>query len=160
MMVSYWHNPTLGAAMEIECAICGRKIKVRFQYNNKRAIWCQECRGDIRWALFCRDGTRCQLCGEEIEDKKDARIDHIVPVAKGGDDSIGNLQMTHARCNARKGSKSVPSFTYKKRKTTLSLSPSKAPVQKVPALPAPPAPKRGTEPRTEIYIDGNTSIFV
>ena len=30
-------------------------------------------------------------------------LDHIVPRCEGGRDDIGNLQVTHAGCNLRKG---------------------------------------------------------
>src|SRR6185437_784709 len=50
----------------------------------------------------------CAICNEEIEDVREAAADHIEPRGMGGgrrDDSLDNLQATHARCNFAKGSK-------------------------------------------------------
>ena len=34
---------------------------------------------------------------------KDATIDHIVPLSKGGSDDITNMQIAHSACNREKG---------------------------------------------------------
>jgi 5-methylcytosine-specific restriction endonuclease McrA len=34
-----------------------------------------------------------------------ATIDHIVPLAAGGDDTKANVQLAHRRCNTRKGAR-------------------------------------------------------
>lgn len=52
----------------------------------------------------------CSYCGERGSDREgpDGRrwhVDHVVPVARGGRDEIGNLVLACARCNIRKGVK-------------------------------------------------------
>lgn len=47
------------------------------------------------------DGA-CGLCGGDV-DLGDFHIDHIIPVALGGDGHLSNLQVAHPACNRRKG---------------------------------------------------------
>ncbi len=58
--------------------------------------------------------TICGICGRPVDfDKKfpdpwSATVDHIIPVAKGGDPaSLENLQLAHLQCNRIKSSKLV-----------------------------------------------------
>ena len=59
-----------------------------------------------------RDGWKCQICGcdtpKEMRGQKVANaptLDHIIPLAKGGEHSRLNTQCACHRCNARKGAK-------------------------------------------------------
>ena len=45
----------------------------------------------------------CPHCHKAIKIQEDLTIDHIVPRAKGGTDSIENLQPMHKTCNSNKG---------------------------------------------------------
>lgn len=62
-----------------------------------------------RTEIFNRDGWRCQLCGKKVNPelrhphKMSASIDHIVPIALGGNDTPANVQLAHLGCNVRKG---------------------------------------------------------
>lgn len=49
-------------------------------------------------AVWDRDGWECRHCGSH----RQLTIDHIVPVAKGGPNTIDNLQTLCAPCNGRK----------------------------------------------------------
>lgn len=55
-----------------------------------------------------RDGWRCGICGGRVSmtrkhpDPLCASIDHIVPVAAGGNNDLANLQLAHLRCNLAK----------------------------------------------------------
>lgn len=53
---------------------------------------------------------RCAYCF----DAKAEHIDHVVPVAKGGTNDIGNLVPACAKCNLSKGSKSLLAFMVRK----------------------------------------------
>jgi hypothetical protein len=53
---------------------------------------------NIRLWLFKRDGWRCLCCGSN----KKLTADHIVPVNKGGNNTLSNLQTLCASCNSRK----------------------------------------------------------
>lgn len=58
----------------------------------------------VRRAVLERDGMECQLCGGEVEEG-DVHLDHIVPYSHGGPDTVANLQVSHSRCNMRKGAR-------------------------------------------------------
>jgi 5-methylcytosine-specific restriction endonuclease McrA len=46
------------------------------------------------------DGV-CRLCGEDV-DPDDFHVDHDVPVSRGGEHHLANLQVAHPACNRRK----------------------------------------------------------
>ncbi len=60
-------------------------------------------------AVFERDGWRCHLCGKQV--LRDARvphpkaptIDHLVPLADGGDHTRANVATAHFLCNSLRG---------------------------------------------------------
>lgn len=47
--------------------------------------------------------NRCFTCGTEDE----LTIDHIIPLSRGGNHGIGNLQILCKSCNSRKGAKTI-----------------------------------------------------
>ena len=59
---------------------------------------------NIRFEVFKRDKFTCQYCGREAPDVI-LEIDHIMPIAEGGDNSIMNLITSCRDCNRGKGKK-------------------------------------------------------
>ncbi len=55
-----------------------------------------------RIKIFERDGGRCAYCGDELA-FDGFTIDHVIPVAHGGDNSLGNLRLACRACNCSKG---------------------------------------------------------
>lgn len=61
--------------------------------------------------IAARDRGRCGLCGGRVAMKqavphpKAPTIDHVLPVAEGGDDTRANVQLAHFRCNSAKGAR-------------------------------------------------------
>ncbi|MFZ0324738.1 MAG: HNH endonuclease [Actinomycetes bacterium] len=59
--------------------------------------------------MLARDGYICGICTLEIRQDVDVlhplalTIDHIMPLAAGGADSVDNLQPAHRLCNVEKG---------------------------------------------------------
>lgn len=59
--------------------------------------------------LYRRDGGVCKLCGKELSFDIDPQsgdypsIDHIIPLAKGGQHQWDNVQLACRRCNWEKG---------------------------------------------------------
>lgn len=61
-----------------------------------------------RWAAFERYGGRCHICGQPVE-REDWHLDHIKPLARGGEHTLRNVAPAHPRCNLSKWAKIVPS---------------------------------------------------
>lgn len=53
----------------------------------------------VRDFVFNRDGYICRYCGSK---NKPFHLDHVYPVAKGGETSIDNLVTSCSRCNSKK----------------------------------------------------------
>lgn len=54
--------------------------------------------------LFLRDRGTCQICGQECL-RKDASMDHVKPLSKGGFHTWDNVQLAHLKCNKIKGNR-------------------------------------------------------
>lgn len=61
-------------------------------------------------AVYIRDRWICQLCNEPVlripryvRDPQMASLDHVIPIAQGGEHSYANVQCAHLQCNLRKG---------------------------------------------------------
>lgn len=63
---------------------------------------------DQHRAAISRGKPDCGICGEPIDyalkspDPGSFEVDHIVPIAAGGDDALSNKQAAHRRCNREK----------------------------------------------------------
>jgi len=60
----------------------------------------------IRFEVFKRDGFTCQYCGKKAPDVV-LHVDHIAPVAKGGQNDILNLVTSCVDCNLGKGAREL-----------------------------------------------------
>ena len=62
-------------------------------------------------AVFERDGWKCGICGRAVNRRAVVphdgapTLDHVVPLSKGGEHSMKNVQCAHFLCNSRKGSR-------------------------------------------------------
>lgn len=58
--------------------------------------------------VYDRDGWRCGLCGKAVRKSlryphpQSATLDHIIPIALGGDHTLANVQLAHWGCNRSK----------------------------------------------------------
>lgn len=56
-------------------------------------------------------GTDCHICNQPIDlslprtHSLGLHLDHVIPLARGGEHSLSNVKPAHARCNLSKGSK-------------------------------------------------------
>jgi len=60
----------------------------------------------LRLLILERDGYRCCLCGRTAKETK-LEVDHKIPVAKGGTDSLNNLWTLCIDCNRGKSDLSI-----------------------------------------------------
>lgn len=60
----------------------------------------------LRFDVFKRDGFKCQYCGTTPE-KEVLQVDHIIPVAEGGENDLDNLITSCQPCNLGKGARSL-----------------------------------------------------
>lgn len=58
----------------------------------------------VRFEVFKRDSFKCQYCGKSAPEVV-LHIDHIKPIANGGDNHITNLITSCADCNVGKGAR-------------------------------------------------------
>ena len=56
----------------------------------------------IKLKLLWKKGKRCAICGKKIKEYEDLTVDHIIPLSKGGVNSLRNCQLAHAACNREK----------------------------------------------------------
>ena len=61
-----------------------------------------------------RTGAGCHICGGAIDysitDRRDPRafvVDHVVPLSKGGADTLANKKAAHRSCNAAKAARLI-----------------------------------------------------
>lgn len=71
-----------------------------------RQISCRSVKGsrakipdDIVAFVLTRDAEKCVACSS----KEELQIDHVVPVSRGGSDSVENLQLLCRTCNQKRG---------------------------------------------------------
>ena len=78
--------------------------------NTKKICWGQNKRKSrriqysqsVREMIYKKADGRCELCGRKIL-YNDMTLDHIMPLAMGGEDAESNLQCTCKACNEFKG---------------------------------------------------------
>lgn len=57
-----------------------------------------------RAEVWERDGGQCQICGTLLN-PRNWHEDHIIPISRGGPDTLDNVQATCPFCNVSKGAK-------------------------------------------------------
>ncbi len=59
--------------------------------------------------VYARDKWICQLCGRPVNPRlrypnpMSASLDHIVPISRGGEHNMSNVQLAHWSCNVQRG---------------------------------------------------------
>ena len=62
-----------------------------------------------RVKVYERDGYKCHYCDKQLT-RFTATLDHVTPVAEGGDNSLGNLVTSCLSCNSRKTRRPIGDF--------------------------------------------------
>lgn len=73
---------------------------------------------DIR-RLYWRQRGQCAYCGVSLG--TDYHVDHVIPVSRGGRNSVGNLLLACPTCNLSKGDKLLSEWRYRNIKGRDSL---------------------------------------
>ena len=55
----------------------------------------------VKDEVWRRDGGRCVLCGSQ----ENLEFDHIIPLSKGGSNTVRNIQLLCQKCNREKSNK-------------------------------------------------------
>jgi hypothetical protein len=56
---------------------------------------------DVKIAVSARDGGRCRQCASTHQ----LHFDHVIPISRGGANTIANIQLLCGACNRAKGAK-------------------------------------------------------
>ena len=74
------------------------------EINQPRLDACKfTSRKDVKDYIYLKYGKKCLCCGSE----KNISLDHIVPIKKGGKNTLDNLQPLCKSCNSKKGVKVI-----------------------------------------------------
>ena len=82
-----------------------------------------------RVAIFSAAGGTCHICGGAIDGTREVwDVEHVVPLALGGDDHGENLRPAHKNCHARKTARDAGDTARAKRLEAKHLG-AKAPAR-------------------------------
>lgn len=65
-------------------------------------------------AILERDGMVCHICGRDIAELGELHMDHVIPLARGGEHSMANVKPAHSTCNLRKHAKLLEELPWLK----------------------------------------------
>ncbi len=91
------------------CAVKAKRARNRIKTVRRQGAKSSEMITHEDVAL--RDNSVCHICGDVVDmllprtSRFGATLDHVVPIAKGGLDSLENLKLAHWICNVRKSDK-------------------------------------------------------
>lgn len=101
-----------------------------------------------RAQIFLDAGGVCHLCSGRIDAAREAwEVEHIIPLAQGGDDHGDNLRPAHVKCHRTKSAKDAGDTARAKRLEAKHIG------TKAPTRATIPGSKRSPFKRT---IDGRT----
>ena len=66
--------------------------------------------------IFNRNGGVCHLCAGKITVGEAWDVEHVIPLAQGGDDDGDNLQPAHRKCHADKSKQDATNTARAKRR--------------------------------------------
>lgn len=98
----------IALALDVKaCRVCGESKPLecyhrRSQYGDYARARERGVSGKLsRLVVLEMDDRVCGICGEDV-DPFDFHVDHIIPLAEGGEHSYANVQVAHPSCNTSK----------------------------------------------------------
>lgn len=92
-----------------DCLAISKKRRKEKERRRRRAVEKGVEREPYTLAeIAARDRSVCQLCGKRVAMTKQVPhpkapvVDHVLPLAVGGDDTRANVQLAHFMCNSIK----------------------------------------------------------
>ena len=85
--VRWWTSPPLARHCSPRCSKRSWERRHRQQHGRVTPA--------LRRAVYDRDGWQCQFCGV----RDDLTVDHVLPQARGGENTLSNLQTLCGPCN-------------------------------------------------------------
>ena len=98
-------NKAFKSGIDTICLVCNRITSKEGRKGKRKQTRKQSStayRDVIIDFLIKRDGFNCSFCNGSLEDSK-IQINHIIPVALGGQDVMENLNLAHSTCNEQDG---------------------------------------------------------
>lgn len=89
-LLAIWHAANPERASEYHLRRRARKASAPVVERIYRAV------------VWERDGGKCHICGKKADPRR-WHLEHIVPLACGGEHSYRNVAVSHPACNLRKG---------------------------------------------------------
>jgi 5-methylcytosine-specific restriction endonuclease McrA len=108
------------------CQNCSKVIEVKRRYKYCSEDCCQEFfrknnHSAMRTWLIYKRGQSCEKCGTAVIDSWDLVLDHILPIALGGEQfgDESNLQLLCPKCNKEKTSRDISEIAQNRRITRI-----------------------------------------
>lgn len=104
------HNFTGPKKYHPECKVRARRARYRIKTVRRQSLTVKPSRLSAD-QLVDAMGAVCGICKDPIDMtlKRTSRmgltVDHIIPLSKGGQDTLDNMQPAHWLCNVKKGNK-------------------------------------------------------
>jgi len=107
-----WHESERLTPAEVEQRRARERERLRGKNRRRRAAKRGAASEPYTLAdIARRDRYRCQLCRRVVDmsvpwpHPSSPTIDHVLPLADGGDDTRANVQLAHLGCNSGKGAR-------------------------------------------------------
>lgn len=76
---------------------------------------------DERKLLLKGSGFRCHICGGQIHVGQAWEVEHVIPLAMGGEDGGDNLKPAHVKCHRTKSDQDAADIARAKRRESRHL---------------------------------------